>query len=112
MNFDVRQRTLKSVPSKSALDRINQSGNVETPSAIPYVPESEYDVGLTLPFNEAMYKLACMTPLEPRGMTVQAMAVNAGPRALEESEPVLVDHGVAMMEESLELGVPDVVTQV
>lgn len=105
MNISVRHRTLKSVPSKSASDRINQSSSTEPHAVTPYLPESEYDVGLTLPFNPVMYELACMTPLEPRGTP------NAGPRVEEESEPVQVDHGIAMMEESLELGVPDVITQ-
>lgn len=111
----MRHQTLRSVPSQSALDRINQSENAEPQSAVPYLSESEYDVGLTLPFNQALYELACMTPLEqqPRGMTGQvATTANASPRVEEESKPVLVSNGVAMMEESLELGVPDVVTQV
>lgn len=78
------------------------------------MPESEYDVGLTLPFNQGMYELACMTPLEPRGVSdprQHSRPAHLLPRE-EETKPIPVDHGVAMMEESLELGVPDVVTQV
>ena len=79
------------------------------------MPESEYDVGLTLRFNEQVYELARMTPLEPRGELGNEQLDNGaalGATEEEESLPVHVDHGVAMMEESLELGVPDVVTQV
>jgi hypothetical protein len=97
------------------LDRINQTGHASPSQAeIPYMPEAAYDVGLTLPFNREVYELARMTPLEPRGESRNEEVDNAADQGVieEDALPVHVDNGVAMMEESLELGVPDVVTQV
>lgn len=119
-NPKIRQQILSSVPSRSALARIQQYGYSDSTNRIPYLPESAYDVGLTLPFDASAYDLACTTPLAPPDV-VEERFLNESMTpmmAFEEKQgrftpsPLKVDHGVAVLEESVELGVPDVITQV
>lgn len=73
----------------------------------------------TLPSDEELLQVACRVPLKPPGSAEgrqldgsTASATDSGePEDGFTAEPVQVDHGVALLEESVELGVPDVVTQ-
>lgn len=87
---------------------------------ILYEPEEDYDVGLTLPFNEEVYDTACATPL-PKSDNKEDLFFLDGKTAMEEFEedegvftaaPLDVPHGVAVTEEAVGFGVADVVTQV
>lgn len=86
---------------------------------IPYLPESAYDVGLTLPFDEDAYEEARRIPLAPPDITEDAYLHEAVSPMMEYEEntgrftpaPLKVEHGVAVLEESVELGVADVITQ-
>ncbi|ORY68418.1 uncharacterized protein BCR38DRAFT_471985 [Pseudomassariella vexata] len=83
----------------------------------PYEPADANDVGLFLPFNKTVFARACITLLPPPSPAEEAYlhelapVVEQGGRFHE--EPLEVgDNGVAVMEESVGLGVPDVVAQV
>lgn len=118
-NQTTRRQVLSSVPSATALNRIYQSGEGPPDQPFPYLEEDEYDVGLCLPFNEYTFDLARRTPLCPPSISEDDFF--NGPKTpmeeLEDTEgrflpaPLKVDHGVAVLEESVELHVPDVVTQ-
>lgn len=114
----MRNQLITSVPSTSALQRMAQwSDSLDDP--IPHLDESEYDVGLTLPFNEVSFEVACKTPLgapdrDEDLYLERSMTPAIEPRGQQEKcTPGLlhVDHGIAMLEESVESGVPDVITQ-
>lgn len=118
-NPSARQQMLSSVPSTSALDRIGQFGYLQVGQQVPYLPESEYDVGLTLPFNKSAFESACQTPLEPPNPAEEMYLGRDGTDSANHEElsdalittQVHVDYGVAMLEESVELGVPDIVAE-
>lgn len=119
INPGVRNQLLTSVPSASALQRMAQWGD-SSDDPIPHLDESEYDVGLTLPFNEVSFDAACKTPLGAPDRDEELylegpMTPTTKPRGQQEKftpGPLQVDHGIAMLEESVESGVPDVITQV
>lgn len=82
--------------------------------------ESAYDVGCTVPFDPEAFELARTTPLA-RPDIAEELFLQECPTPMMEYEriegkftpaPLKVDHGVAVLEESVELGVPDVITQV
>lgn len=116
----VRNQILSSVPSPSALAHIQQSGySMCDDHHVPYLPESAYDVGLTLPFDPDAYELARTLPLTPPDIA-EELFLHEAPTPMmgfEHNEgkftpaPLKVEHGVAVLEESVELGVPDVITQ-
>ncbi|CAM1510170.1 Fc.00g005050.m01.CDS01 [Cosmosporella sp. VM-42] len=119
-NPAVRNQVLTSVPSASALAHIQQSGHstVQDPY-VPYLPESAYDVGLTLPFDEEAYELARTTPL-PASDPMEHLYLQEAMTPMMEYEsvegrfepaPLQLENGVAVLEESVELRVPDVITQ-
>ena len=119
-NPGVRIQLLTSVPSSSALVHIQQSSHsTARDHHVPYLPESAYDVGLTLPFDADAYELARTTPLAAPD-PMEYLYLQEAPTAMMEYEteegrfapaPLQVENGVAVMEESVELGVPDVITQ-
>ncbi|KAF7543626.1 hypothetical protein G7046_g9963 [Stylonectria norvegica] len=119
-NPSMRNQVLCSVPSSSALAHVQQSCHSCTETHhIPYLPESAYDVGLTLPFDADAYEIARTTPLGPpdsmeetylHGIVTPMMEYEEEERFFTPA-PLKVDHGVAVLEESMELGVPDVITQ-
>ncbi|KAG9250757.1 uncharacterized protein F5Z01DRAFT_677578 [Emericellopsis atlantica] len=119
-NQSIRCQLLTSIPSTNALQILAQSGSSSTDDSPPPLDECEYDVGLTLPFRERSFRKACETPLEQ---------VTIGPAEDEKGEqlattivedergaftpaPLQVGRGVAVLEESVELRVPDVITQI
>jgi hypothetical protein len=75
---------------------------------------------LFLPFNKAVYARACSTPLPSPTPDEDAFVYNKPTLMMEEEmeegrfheDPLDVADGVAMMEESVGLGVPDVMKQV
>jgi hypothetical protein len=84
-----------------------------------YQSEEAYDVGLFLPFNEAVFTRATLTAL-PSPTTAEDASLRCGPAPMMEEEinegrfhkePLDVGNGVAVLEESVGLGVPDVVAQ-
>ena len=117
-NRRVREQLISSVPSSNRLDRLAQSGSYL--ENIPYLDEREYDVGLTLPFDEASFTAACDTPLIAPDAEEESyffdhkspMMQNEEEEGRFRPEPLEVEDGLAVLEESVELGVPDVVKQV
>lgn len=117
LNHDVRSQVMSSVPTSNALDKLAQSGSSEH---IPYLDEAEYDVGLTLPFDEQSFAAACGTPMILPDADEETyffdhkspMMQHEEQEGLFRPEPLEVEDGVAVLEESVELGVPDVVMQV
>ena len=116
----MRRQLLSSVPSSTALNRIYQSGEGSPDQPFPYLEEDDYDVGLCLPFDEGTFDLARRTPLGPPSTSEDDYfhGVKTSMEELEDtkgcflSAPLKVVQGVAVLEESVELHVPDVVTQV
>lgn len=116
-NFSLRNQLLSSVPSSNALHKLAQSGSSN--GDIPYLDENEYDVGLTLRFDERSFETACGTPLNAPNLEEDTyFDDHKSPMMKHEEEegkfmpePLEVEDGVAVLEESVELGVPDVVTQ-
>ncbi|KAI1865792.1 hypothetical protein JX265_008115 [Neoarthrinium moseri] len=84
----------------------------------PYEPVDAHDVGLFLPFNQAAYIRACGTPLPSPTTDEDAFFHDKTTTMMEEErqkgrfhgDPLEVADGVAVMEESVELCVPDVLT--
>lgn len=71
-----------------------------------------------VPLDEAAYEGACMTPLEPPDNTEERYfngpptpANSIGADGKFTPAPLKVGHGVAMLEESVELEIPDVITR-
>ena len=116
-NQGLRRQLLISVPSSNALHKLAQSGCPH--GDMPYLDEDEYDVGLTLPFDEVSFATACSTPLGNSDPEEESYFEHKSPMMQHEEEegkfmpqPLEVEDGVAVLEESVQLGVPDVVTQV
>ena len=117
----MRNQMLASVPAPSALDHIKQSGySIAEDHHVPYLPESAYDVGLTLPFDPEAFELARTTALDSPDIAEEVF-LQESPSPMMEFEnsegiftpaPLKVEHGAAVLEESVELGVPDVITQI
>jgi hypothetical protein len=84
------------------------------------MPEDAYDVGLTLPLNGSRYERARLTRLPPPNLEEVVFFAEhpTSMMAYEEEEgeflpePLQVDRGVAVLEESVELGEADLITQV
>lgn len=118
VNRSMRSQVLTSHPSTNALHKLGQSdcGSQTT----PYLDEEEYDVGLTLPLHEETFEKACQTVIGEPDLAEERDLLGNQPLMMkgEESvggflpEPLEVGEGVAVSEESVEVGVPDVVTQV
>ena len=80
----------------------------------------KYDVGLFLRFNEAVYTHACETRLPPPTAEEEVFFYDVTTEMMEEETergqfhkmPLDVANGVAVMEESVELHVADIVKQV
>ena len=108
------------MPSANAVHRIAQSRLAYPGQDIPYLDEAEYDVGLTLPFDRALFDVACHTPLGPPDLDEElyfhehqtAMMGYESESGHFMSEPLEVDRGVAVLEESVQLCVPDVISQI
>jgi hypothetical protein len=78
------------------------------------------DVGLFLRFNKTAFVHACVTPLPPSTPREDAF-FHEQPTQMEEQEmderrfhgePLEVADGIAVLEESVEMHVPDVMTQI
>ena len=119
--LDMRNQLLMPVSSTNALQHMAQWREYASSNdPIPYLNESEYDVGLMLPFDEQSFKTACRAPLGPPDRAEEMYLEDSTTTTTESQdqqesftlEPVHVDHGVAMSEESVESGVPDIITQV
>lgn len=116
-NQDMRRQLLTSIPSSNALHKLAQFGCPH--GDIPYLDEMEYDVGLTQRFDEDAFELACGTPLGEPGQdeenffneTKSPMMQREEEEGMFMPQPLKVEDGVAVLEESVQLGVPDVVTQ-
>lgn len=117
-NPSVRAQLLSSLPSSNTLNRLAQSGSYL--EDIPYLDECDYDVGLTLPFDIRSFATACATPLSAPDFDEESyffghkspMMQHEEQEGRFKPEPLEVEDGVAVLEESVQLGVPDVVTQV
>lgn len=92
---------------------------------IPYVESAEldyfYDVGLTLPFDQQTFDLACSTPLPHATVEEAAFFDMPYKTTMEEYEdgegiflerPLQVPGGIALTEEAVESSSPDVMAQV
>lgn len=119
VNQEVGEQLLTSVPSTHALHRIAQSACTSPDEPIPYLNESQHDIGLTLRFDEESFEEAygtSLAALDLDGLQTHVSTPPATETKYEEgkftSEPVHVDNGVAMLEESVALGVLDVITQI
>ncbi|KAI6784742.1 uncharacterized protein J7T54_007835 [Emericellopsis cladophorae] len=119
-NHSIRCQLLTSIPSTNALQILAQSGSYFTDNFPAPMDEDEYDVGLTLPFRERSFSKACETPLEQvtigpggdkEGIQVATTIVEHEGEAFTPA-PLQVERGVAVLEESVELRVPDVITQI
>jgi hypothetical protein len=96
-----------------------QSDMIYSSQSTPYLDEAEYDVGLTLPFDSTTFTTACRTPLSVPDRAEElyfdgqmtAMMSSEAEQGHFTPAPLQVDRGVAVLEESVELGVPDVITQ-
>lgn len=71
-----------------------------------------------VPLDEVAYDAACMTPLDPPDLAEERYLNGSlcptsamGPDGKFTPAPLKVDHGVAMLEESVALEIPDVITQ-
>ncbi|KAK9770305.1 hypothetical protein SCAR479_13046 [Seiridium cardinale] len=106
----IRKNPLSSAPN----------GHIAGHDSSPYLPADAHDVGLFLRFNKAVFARACSTPLPPSTPREDAF-FHENPTRMEEhemeegcfhEEPLEVAHGIAILEESVEMHVPDIMSQI
>jgi hypothetical protein len=106
--------------SINGFDSENRLQSREIKEHILIMPELVRGLGLTAPFDEFSYAMAQVTPLpastpdEVAFLTGRAISKEEEAQEAVEirSEHIQVADGLRLLEETIDLGIPDVITQV
>jgi hypothetical protein len=113
-NQFARQQLVHSLPLIESQGQLADLGDNFLDEKNPYEADNEGDAGPAYQYNGAS-GMACNTPLQTPGPTeeIRVYAPESLVASSAEGESSLTtEYGVAVLEESTELGIPDVITQV